>query len=139
MMWLGLRTRVGTRRQRRAAFLEILSPRQALVGVDRDRLAISLAPLFGHDLADHSPAEMAQLGALRRYDATPELGRLGAIPTLVVSAEHDLIAPPSVGRTLAQAIPGSRYVEIAGAAHGAPIMAAERINASIAEHLAHAS
>lgn len=136
MVWLGLRTRFGTRRQRRAAFLEILASPGNLVRQDRDGLAQDMAALFGHDLADHPAAEKTQLAAMRRYDATPSLGRLSGIPTLVVSAAHDPIAPPVLGQALAEGIPGARFVLLPDAAHGAPILAANTVNSLLLKHLA---
>jgi pimeloyl-ACP methyl ester carboxylesterase len=138
MLWLGLRSRVGTRRQRRRAFLELISPPEALAGVDRDALAEQLAELFGHDLADQPPAASQQLAAMRAYDAAPRLAELAGIPTLILSGAHDPIAPPSSGRALRDGIPGSRYVEWADASHGAPIQHAARTNALLAEHFAQA-
>ena len=78
----------------------------------------------------------AQLRAMRAYDATPRLGELTGLPTLVVSAAHDPIAPPAAGRKLASGIAGARLVELAGASHGAPIHSADRINALLLDHLA---
>src|SRR4051812_2913287 len=52
MLWLGTRTRIGTRRMRRHAFLRLVMPPGALDGEDKDALAARLEPLFGHDLAD---------------------------------------------------------------------------------------
>ncbi len=135
MLWLGLRSRVGTRRMRRNAFLQIVMPPSALAGADRDALAASLEPLFGHDIADQPPVAMKQLAAMRGYDATPRLGELAGTPTLVVSAAHDPIAPPSSGRALAAAIPGARYVEFADASHGLPIQRADEVNALLLAHL----
>lgn len=138
MMWIGLRTQVGTRRMRRHAFLEIILPPELLAGADRDALAARLAPLFGHDLGDSEPVTRRQLAAMRAYDAAPRLGQLAGIPTLVVSAEHDPIAPPPLGRALAAGIPGARFVEIPRASHGVPIHDAARINQLLGEHLAAA-
>lgn len=138
MLWLGLRSRIGTRRQRRHAFLQIVMPAAAIAASDRDALAERLGKLFGHDLALQPPIVMRQLAALRRFDATPRLGSLSGLPTLVVSATHDRIAPPSAGRALAAGIPGARYVEIADAGHGVPIQCADRINALLLEHFAAA-
>lgn len=138
MAWLGLRMKFGTRRMRRRAFLELLMPPAALAETDRDELAERLAPLFGHDLAEHAPVTRMQLAAMRACDATPRLGELTGLPTLVVSAAHDQIAPPALGRALADAIPGARYVELSGAAHGIPIHDAERVNALLLGHLAWA-
>ncbi len=135
MFWLGLRTRVGSRRQRRRAFLEFVMPPAALVQADRDALADRLAPLFGHDLADQPPIVMKQLSAMRPYDATPRLRELAGIPTLVVSAAHDPIARPAFGQAIAEGIPGARYVEFADASHGVPIQMADRVNRLLFTHL----
>jgi pimeloyl-ACP methyl ester carboxylesterase len=136
VLWTGLRTKIGTRRQRRHAFLELLMPRHLLRAADRDALAERLAPIFGHDLGVEPPVTMAQLSAMRAYDATRRLPELAGIPTLVVSAAHDRIAPPGVGRAMAAAIRGARYVEVPDAAHGATIQCATTINALLLEHLA---
>lgn len=136
--WLlstGLRTRLGTRRMRRHAFLEIVMPPEVLAQADRDALALRLGELFGHDLADSPPVVMRQLRAMGRADALPFLRELAGIPTLVVSATHDRIAPPFAGQAMASGIPGARYVEIPEGAHGVTIQLAERINALLLEHL----
>ena len=73
MMWLGMRTKVGTRRMRRAAFLRLVTPAASLVGVNVDEEAAKLAPLFGHDLADSPPVAGKQLAAMRQYSAAPVL------------------------------------------------------------------
>ncbi|HEX8245578.1 MAG TPA: alpha/beta hydrolase [Longimicrobium sp.] len=135
MLWVGLRSRIGTRRMRRNAFLQIVMPPSALAGADRDGMAEKLAPLFGHDLADQPPVAMKQLAALRAYDATPRLGELAGVPTLVVSAAHDPIARPESGRALAAGIAGARYVEFADASHGLPLQRADEVNALLLEHL----
>lgn len=138
MLWVGLRTRLGPRRLRRRAFLQIIMPPGEPPADERDALAERLAPLFGHDLADQPPVAMKQLAALRRYDATPRLAELAGLPTLVVSAARDRIAPPRSGRTLAADIPGATYVEIPDAAHGLPLHRPERVNTLLFEHLSRA-
>jgi aminoacrylate hydrolase len=111
-------------------------PPQLLAESDRDALAERLAPLFGHDLADQPPVVMKQMAAMKAYDATHRLAELANLPTLVVSATYDPIAPPRLGRALAAGIPGARYVEIPGASHGVPIQCADRVNALLLEHFA---
>src|SRR5689334_11406073 len=138
MLWTGLRTRLGTRRQRRHAFLELVLPPGERSRADRDAEAERLAPLFGHDLAVQPPVAMKQLAAMSRYDAGPRLGELAGLPTLVVSAGHDRIARPELGRALAAGGPGARYVEIAEAAHGVPLHLPARINELLLDHLATA-
>lgn len=134
MLCLGMGTHIGTRRMRRRAFMRLVMPRQALAGIDRDALAEQLATLFGHDLADQPPIVSQQLKAMRAYDVSSRLAELAGMPTLVVSATHDPIAPPRLGRDLAHGIPGAQFVEWADASHGAPIQCAERTNQILAEH-----
>ncbi|MBN8614110.1 MAG: alpha/beta fold hydrolase [Deltaproteobacteria bacterium] len=136
MIWIGARTMIGTRRMKRLAFLEMVMPAHALEGRDRDALAKELEPIFGHDLGERPPIVMSQLSATGAYDATPRLGELATIRTLVVSATHDVVAPPAFGRAMAQAIPNARYVEIADAAHGWPIQKVDECNSMLAEHFA---
>jgi pimeloyl-ACP methyl ester carboxylesterase len=135
MMWTGLRTRIGTRPQRRKALLEIVMPPSALKAADPASLASDLAPLFGHDLADQPPVVMQQLPAMVRYNATSRLHELAGLPTLVVSAEHDRIAPVAIGKAMAAAIPGARFVEIPDASHGASLQYPDRINVPLFHHL----
>jgi 3-oxoadipate enol-lactonase len=139
MLGTAIRSRVGTRRMRRHAFLELVMPRDYLAAQDRDRLCADLSELFGHDLADQPPIVMQQLRAMGRYDASSKLAQLGGIPTLVVSAAHDCIARPAYGRALAAAIPGAAYVEIPDAGHGLPIQKSDQVNRLLLEQFQAAS
>ncbi len=134
MIRLGLRSRVGSRRMRRHAFLEITMPPDYLATQNRDALAGRLAPLFGHDLADSPPIVMKQLNALKRFDATARLAELARIPTLVLSAKHDIIFPPACGRALAAGLPGAKYIEVPDAAHGVTIQCPEVVNDGLLSH-----
>lgn len=130
----GLKTKIGTRRMRRRAFLELVMPRAHLDALpDVDAYACALEPLFGHDLADQPAIAMKQLRALGRYDALDRLRALD-VPTLVVSASGDRIALPAFGRELASAIPGARFVAIEDAGHGVTIHRPEAINDLLREH-----
>src|SRR4051794_21172268 len=84
MLWVGIRSRLGPRRLRRRAFLQMVMPPDLLASMDQDALAERLASLFGHDLADQPPVTMKQLSAMSAYDATARLGELTGLPTLVV-------------------------------------------------------
>jgi pimeloyl-ACP methyl ester carboxylesterase len=130
-----MRSRIGSRRMRRRAFLEIVMPPEYLRTEDRDSLAELLAPIFGHDLAESPRITIRQLHALIRFDARSRLARLSGIPTLVLSASEDVIFPPRCGRRLAGGIPGARYVEVANSAHGVTIQCAEQVNNALFEHL----
>jgi pimeloyl-ACP methyl ester carboxylesterase len=136
MCWLGMRTRVGTRRMRRRAFVRLVMPPTA--NFDPDALAEELAPLFGHDLGDTPPIVDGQLKAMRAYSAAPRLTELATIPTLVMAGAHDPISPPRVSRALAAGIPGAKSVAFADASHGLPISHADRVNGLLLEHLAAA-
>jgi pimeloyl-ACP methyl ester carboxylesterase len=138
MLWLGIRSRVGTRRMRRLAFLEMVLSPGYLASHDREQTALDLAPIFGHDLGDIPPVVMKQLTALKRFDTTARVAELASIPTLVLSAEHDIIFPPRCGRALAEAVPGSQFLEVAGAAHGVTIEHADLINRTLAQHIRRA-
>jgi pimeloyl-ACP methyl ester carboxylesterase len=129
----GLRSFLGTRQMRRRAFAEFVLPPD--ISGDRDEWIAKLAPLFGHDLADHPPVVMKQMAAMRAYDVTSELPKLNGLPVLVVGARHDRIATPEMVRALAHSIPGSKLVEFDDAAHGVTITHAEAINALVDGHL----
>jgi pimeloyl-ACP methyl ester carboxylesterase len=137
--WMGLRTRIGTRRMRRNAFLELIMPQAYLAGTDRDRLADRLAQLIGRDLADQPAIAMKQLRAMARHDSCDRLSELQRIPTLVVSAAHDRIALPRYSRQLAQAIAAARYMEIEDAGHAVTLQKPDQINGLLIEHFASAS
>jgi aminoacrylate hydrolase len=134
MLLTALRMRIGTRAMRRNAFLELVMPTDYLQAAGRARLAADLRPLFGRDLAEQPAIVLQQLRAMSRYDASAQLGRLAPIPTLVVSAVHDRIAPPEYGRGLAAAIRGSTYVEMPDAGHGVTIQCADAVNEMRAAH-----
>lgn len=138
MLWVGLRTQIGTRRQRRHAFLELVMPPALLAHTERDALAARLGQLFGRDLGVAPTVQGAQMRAMRAYDARGRLGELAGLPTLVVSAAHDPIAPPAAGRVLASGIPGARYDETPDASHGLPIQCAAAVNGMLSAHFAQA-
>ena len=119
---------------RRLAFLEMVMPPAILARTDRDALAAKLASVFGHDLADQPSVVMKQLSAMRGFDVLPRVHELAGIPALVVSAKWDRIARPALGRGLADAIPGARYLEIDEAAHGVTIQCDRKINDLLATH-----
>lgn len=119
ILWMSLRTRIGSRSMRRRAFLELILPPSDVPAAagEVDRLAAQLAPLIGRDLADQPPILMKQVQALGRHDASSRLAALAEIPTLVGSAERDPIAPPRFGRQLAACIPCARFELFKDASH----------------------
>ena len=77
------------------------NPRHARGGTDAGTLGAQ--PVHAHDRSRHHPPE-------RRH---PTSGRCTAIeaPTLVLHSRGDPIAPPALGRYVAERIPGASYVE----------------------------
>jgi pimeloyl-ACP methyl ester carboxylesterase len=120
---------------RRNAMLDMVMPRDFLRHADRSALARELEALFGHDLADQLPIASAQLRAMSSFSARSRLTELVGIPTLVTSGRHDPIAPPQLGRDIADHIPGARYEEYVDASHALPIQCAGRLNARLLRHL----
>lgn len=135
VLWMTLRTRIGTRASRRAAFVEMLISAKHRRSADGEALARRLGALVGRDLADQPAVLMRQVRALAAHDVSARLGRLGSIPTLVLSATEDRIAPPRYGRALAAAIPGAHFEEIPEAAHAVTIEQADSVNARLATFL----
>jgi pimeloyl-ACP methyl ester carboxylesterase len=133
MIWLGLRATVGTRSMRRSGFLGLVAPPGPIA--DSKKLADELSQLFGHDIADQPPIANKQLKALKKSNLTERLSQLNGLPTLIVSAQHDPIAPPKSGRAIAERISGSRFLEIKGASHGLPITHAALTNDLLTEFL----
>jgi pimeloyl-ACP methyl ester carboxylesterase len=132
-----LRIRFGTRRFRRQAFLELVLPPDKVNG-SADAIAERLAAVLGHDIADIPPITGRQLAAMKHHDVSRRLHELAGNPTLVISGEKDTLASPASGRALAAGIPGSRYVEIAGASHALPVLEARRCAALLLDHLREA-
>jgi len=130
-----LRSRIGTRRMRRNAFVELVMTPDYLGSVDRDQLCEGLKGLFGRDLADQPPIVMRQARAMSKFDVSSKLGQLSGVPTIVLSAEHDRIARPEYGRALAAAIPGAAFVALVGAGHAVTIQCAAQINEILLAHL----
>ena len=133
MLWLGARTRIGTRQMRRHSFLRLVMPPGPIA--DAQQLGDRIGTLFGHDLADQPSIVSAQLRALRQSDTSTRLHQLAGLRVVIMSGRHDPIAPPSAGRALAAAIPGAHYLEVSDASHGLPISHAALTNAALRDHL----
>ena len=79
-IWIGLRMKLGPRRQRRRAFLEMVLPASSERRRAHDEVAASLAPLFGYDLADQPLISLKQAAATRSYSAVDRLDKSGLSP-----------------------------------------------------------
>jgi 3-oxoadipate enol-lactonase len=77
----------------------------------------------------------AQEAMVARLDATDLLPQIG-VPTLALAGSADAVTPPEVLRAMAEAIPGARAVEIAGAGHLSNLEQPEAFNAELRAFLA---
>lgn len=69
-----------------------------------------------------------------RPDVTTTLPSIGE-PALVICGAEDVISPPDEMQKIADAIPHSQYVEIAGSGHMSPLEAPEAFNKALGEFL----
>ena len=138
MFLTGLRTRVGTKRMRRNAFLSLVLSKSGMRRENRDQMLEEMTELFGRDLADQPSIIARQLQAMARFDPSWRLRCLSRVRTLVVSGDEDRIALPEYGRKLAAAIPGAVYIELANEGHAVPIESPTLINRLLAEHMIEA-
>lgn len=83
------------------------------------------------------PAVFARQNAAlsNRIDSRPLLPRITA-PSLIVNGDVDAISPPELSQEMADAIPHSRLVTLAGCGHMAPIEQPTALAAALAEWLA---
>ena len=78
-----------------------------------------------------NPGRLGQYQAdLAWLEDSSHLDRLDHItsPCLAMAFEHDCWFPPRAVREAAERIPGCRYAELPGLGHGAPLLAANRVN-----------
>jgi len=136
VLWMTLRTRLGTRTMRRNAFLEMLWPRDELEQENTSELAQKIKTLVGRDLADQPPILMKQVLALSKHNTLQRLGELRSIPTLVLTGEHDPIALPRYGQELAKAIPNAVFESVPASSHAMTIQKADWINRRLEQFIA---
>lgn len=82
----------------------------------------------------HKQGYIAAMRAVTGFTGFPDFATL-AVPTLVLTASEDRVAPPAHARLMAERIPGARFVEIAGSGHISNIEAPEAFNAALGDFL----
>ncbi len=75
------------------------------------------------------------LEAVTRYHDFPPFGLI-TVPTLVLNGEHDPIAPPAMGKGMADTIPGATHAVIPDAGHASNIENPDAFNAALLGWLA---
>jgi pimeloyl-ACP methyl ester carboxylesterase len=88
-------------------------------------------------VAEQDPRAVAgaQVGMAARPDATEVLATI-AVPTLVVHGAEDALFDPEVGRELASAIPGARFLLVEEAGHLSSLERPEVVNEALLDFLA---
>ena len=96
----------------------------------------TLADLVRKMVLETDPVAIAAAhrGMAIRPDVTSLLPNL-RFPTLVIVGEHDVISPPQEMRTIADAIPQARFVQIPAAGHMAPMENPAAVNRAISVFL----
>jgi pimeloyl-ACP methyl ester carboxylesterase len=97
----------------------------------RDWLAI-----LEHVAAPASSGERGQLGASERLGDRTQAYRAIDRPLLVIGFADDLMVPAYLGREVADAVPGARYVEVPDAGHFGYLERPEEVNSLILGFLA---
>ena len=134
MLWLSIRSLMGTKRMRRHAFLRNAFPAEWLEGKDLDQLHEKMATIFGRDLGTTPPVVMKQISCckgLRPYETVAA----HKIPTLILHGEQDNIAPISGGCQLQEVYPHAKAVFVAEAGHALPLQCEDFCNELLLEHI----
>lgn len=139
MVRWGLPSVLGTARSRSRAMAHLVASPEEIAARGMDDVIATISAAFGRPLARPPRASRPQLRALARHDIGDRLVALGGIPTLVMSGEDDVIAPPVYGRRLAAAIGTARYLEVPGSSHACTILAPAIVNDALRDHLARAA
>jgi pimeloyl-ACP methyl ester carboxylesterase len=77
------------------------------------------------------PGRQGQTDADRVYDGRLEALHDVRVPALVIGFELDMLTPASLSREVADAIPGSRYLEIAACGHAGPFEKPQEVNTAL--------
>ena len=136
MLWLSMRTVIGTRRMRRHAFLRNAFPAEWLEGRDLDELHERMAAIFGRDLGTTPPVVMQQLKCckhLRPYETVAQ----HKLPTLILHGEQDNLAPITGGHQLKEVYPHAKAHFVPEAGHALPLQCEALCNQWLLEHILH--
>lgn len=135
LVWLGMRSRVGTRSMRRAAFARLIMPDAYLRERGEQLVITELERVFGRPLWAGPTIADVQLRALRAHDERAELHKLARLRAIVLSGRHDPIATHACNAELARSI-GAVHRVWEDASHALPIQHAGEVNATLREHFA---
>lgn len=83
----------------------------------------------------HAGVQYADLAACHAYAPSTDALRSLAVPTLVIAGRRDAMTPLKAGRTLAQEIPGARFVAL-DAGHAMTLEAPRAVLSALLSHFA---
>jgi pimeloyl-ACP methyl ester carboxylesterase len=116
----------------RAALVRMFTPVFFEIGAEMvDRLTRVLDA--EEERVDAEAVLDAQLDAIEKHDALPDLGRIG-VPTLVIGARMDQMAPYFASEEIAAAIPGARLVSF-DSGHAVMVEEMQGVNDAVEEFL----
>ena len=90
--------------------------------------------LASHPFPLSAEGVTSQVEALRSFDSGPHLHRIQA-PTVVISADGDLLVPPALGLSLAEAIPGAELERLPNTGHACMLETPELFNRAVLDGL----
>ncbi len=105
-----------------------------LIGADSRGSAVESAMREMMESASPQAVAAAQRAMASRRDFTSMLPSI-AIPTLVITGQHDVIAPPEPTKSWASQIPNSRYVELPGSGHMTTMESPESFNQALIDFI----
>ena len=108
-----------------------LVPKMIGIGPDPDGVELALDVMGSVPPATYRAA----LAALLTFDRRRNLAQI-AVPTLLLAGAEDRNAPPAVMKRMAEAVPGSEYLELTGVGHLANLEAPERFDGAVLNVLA---
>ena len=97
--------------------------------------AKSFLPTLAYDAARAGPLNLLRAAREIVSDDTSGILERVTCPTLLVWGERDVLVPRDLGVKLAEQIPGSRFVEIAGAGHNVMFDRAQEFNRVLLDFL----
>jgi aminoacrylate hydrolase len=135
LIWLGMRSRIGSASARRRAFARLIMPDAYLATRGIDAVMAELEQIFGRPLWQGPAIADVQLHALRSHDQRDQLSRLAAARCIVLSGRLDPIATHAANAALAAGLRAPHRVWD-DASHALPIQHPKAINEALRAHFA---
>lgn len=134
MLKHGLFTNVGTVSMRRRAFARMVSSPSHIAVEGIDSVVQTLRDTFQRDIARLPSVASKQMQAMFRHDSSHLLGKVAAVPSIVIAGMDDPIGRPALSEQLALDIKALETHILEGESHALPIQSSKKINHLIKEH-----